>query len=399
MTTTCALLPATFPSTPPDATAFPGRPASQVGGTTRGRSDRTVIARVKPGRFAGRRKGMRRIRYGIALTFACSALFLAGCGGGSAVESAAREPADAPAMAQGDRPKMRATPQPSKSSREKSPVSNVALTQQDRQVIYTGRLTVRAKQVPAAVQQAKQIVTSAGGHLSKEESNSAGGTKDTATLEFKIPPDKYAGVLVQLGKDLGKQLSMTQGTEDVTMKVADVESRLKSAQESLESLRTLLKKADTIGQVLEVEREISSRESDLESLQAQQKELATQVAMATLTLRLVGPVVAVEEPEEEPAGFLAGLKAGWSALVSFVQVALTVLGAVLPWLGVSLPVVVLVIFLVRRDRARRPRAAVPPRGPGGPNPGATVPPHGPGGPNPGAAMPQRGPGGPDPEAA
>ncbi|MEQ4719828.1 DUF4349 domain-containing protein [Nonomuraea sp. B19D2] len=251
-------------------------------------------------------------------------------------------------------------------------VSNVKLTQQDRQVIYTGQLTVRAKQVTTAAQQAKQIVTAAGGYLSKEESNSANDTEDSATLEFKIPPSKYAEVLGRLGKELGKQLSMSQGTQDVTMQMADVNSRLQSAQQSLESLRTLLKKADTIGQVLQVEREISTREADLESLQAQQKELATQVAMATLTLRLVGPVAVVEDPSDEPAGFFGGLKAGWDALVSFAKVAVTVFGAVLPWLLVSLPLLALVIYLARRGRARRPRTPMPPQGPqpGDPDPEA-----------------------------
>ncbi|MEV1177004.1 DUF4349 domain-containing protein [Nonomuraea sp. NPDC049784] len=260
------------------------------------------------------------------------------------------------------------TPQQSKNGL----VSNVNLTQEDRQIIYTGALTVRAKQVTAAAQQAKQIVTSAGGYLSKEETNSASDTEDMATLEFKIPPDKYNEVLGRLGKDLGKQLSMNQGTQDVTMQMADVTSRLKSAQQSLESLRTLLKKADTVGQVLQVEREISSREADLESLQAQQKQLATQVAMATVTLRLVGPVAVVEDPSDEPAGFLGGLKAGWQALVSFAKVSVTVLGAVLPWLVASLPLIALVIYLARRDRVRRPRTPMPPPGPqpGGPDPEA-----------------------------
>ncbi len=164
----------------------------------------------------------------------------------------------------------------------------------------------------------------------------------------------------RFGKELGKQLSMRQGTEDVTLKVADVESRLKSAQESLESLRTLLKKADTIGQVLQVEREISTREADLESLQAQQKELAAQVSMATLSLQLVGPAAEVVDPVEEPAGFLGGLKSGWNALVSFTKIALTVIGALLPWLLFASPLIALVVWRVRRDRARRP---APPSGP------------------------------------
>lgn len=297
---------------------------------------------------------MRRFRYGIALSAACAALLLTGCGGGASVKS----------LTAGSAPEMASpasAPDQEYSAQRKAPmksdgaVSGVKLVQQqDRQVIYTGSMTVRAKQVSPAAQQAKQLVTAAGGYLSKEETNTASDTEDSALLEFKIPPTRYGEITGRLGKELGKQLSMTQGTQDVTLQVADVNSRLKSAQESLESLRTLLKKADTIGQVLQVEREINSREADLEALQAQQKELATQVAMATLTLRIVGPVAVVEDPAEEPAGFLGGLKDGWSALVSFTKIALTVLGALLPWLVVVVPLVVLAVFLTRRARARRP---------------------------------------------
>ncbi|MEU5862574.1 DUF4349 domain-containing protein [Nonomuraea sp. NPDC047529] len=300
---------------------------------------------------------MRRIRLGIALS-ACAALLLAGCGAGGGepmVAAAGASEASSQALAAPEAQDQVAPEKRVARQSGDSAVSGVKLAQQqDRQVIYTGSMTVRAKQVTSAAQQAKQLVTAAGGYLSKEETNTASDTEDSALLEFKIPPTRYADVTGRLGRELGKQLSMNQGTQDVTLQVADVESRLKSAQESLASLRTLLKKADTIGQVLQVEREINSRESDLEALQAQQKELATQVAMATLTLRLVGPVAVVEDPAEEPAGFLGGLKAGWEALVSFTKTALTVFGALLPWLVVMVPLLAVAVFLVRRNRARRP---------------------------------------------
>lgn len=305
---------------------------------------------------------MTRFRYGIALSTACAAVLLTGCGSGAQITSgSAGDRATAFSESQSDSSgATRATPRPARQQTSADQtsadgvISDVKLIQQQRQVIYTGSMTVRAKQVSTSAQQAKQIVTEAGGFLAQEESNSASDTEDSARLEFKIPPAKYPEVLGRLGKDLGTQLSMKQGTEDVTMKVADVESRLKSAQQSLDSLRTLMKKADTIGQVLQVEREVSARESDLESLQAQQKELTTQVAMATLTLRLVGPVAVVEDPDEEPAGFFGGLEAGWRAMVAFTKTALTVIGALLPWLAVSLPLIALLVYLVRRDRRRRP---------------------------------------------
>ncbi|MFI6595293.1 DUF4349 domain-containing protein [Nonomuraea sp. NPDC050536] len=297
---------------------------------------------------------MRTIRYGTALALALGVALLSGCGGGGAVTTQSQS--DAAPMYRGE-----AAPTPAPADQKaaeggtgKSLTAGVTVTQQDRQVIYVGGLTVRAKDVPTAADRAKQIVTAAGGYLSKEDSSAASDAQANATLEFKVPPARYPDVLASLGRDLGKRVSVNQGTQDVTMQVADVDSRLKSAQRTLDSLRTLLTKAKTIGQVLEVEREISTREADLESLQAQQKELARQVSMATLTLQLIGPAAVAHEPSHEPSGFLGGLKTGWNALVSFVKIVLTVLGVLLPWLIVALPVVLVVVFLVRRGRPRTP---------------------------------------------
>ncbi|MGW2198917.1 DUF4349 domain-containing protein [Streptosporangium sp. NPDC001682] len=120
-----------------------------------------------------------------------------------------------------------------------------------------------------------------------------------------------------------------------------------------------MKRANTIGEVLKVEREVSNRESELESLQARQKTLASQTSAATLTLNLVGPAAVVQKKEDdEPAGFLGGLRTGWKAFVVAVKHGLTLLGVLLPWLIVIVPAWLLTAFLLRRRRnGERPLAA------------------------------------------
>ncbi|MGW4795662.1 DUF4349 domain-containing protein, partial [Nonomuraea sp. NPDC004297] len=205
---------------------------------------------------------MTRFRYAVVLGAACAAVLLTGCGGNYAerpgvAAQADESRADDAGAARGESTMKQ--PQPKQGGQGGGIVSGVEVTQQDRQVIYTGKMTVRAEEVGPAVQRAKQLVTEAGGYLSQEETDSSGDTEASATLEFRVPTAKYAEMVRRLGGELGKQLSLNQNAQDVTLKVADVESRLKSAQQSLESLRTLLKRADTIGQVLDVEREIASR--------------------------------------------------------------------------------------------------------------------------------------------
>ncbi|MER6828620.1 DUF4349 domain-containing protein [Streptosporangium sp. NPDC000563] len=300
---------------------------------------------------------MSRIRCGprLAAPLVVLALLVSACGGG--VESQSASDAAAPAAGSGARGDVQvgeAAPQDA-SGRDTAPkneaqkTAQVKVVPQDRAIIYTAEMTVRAKDVTAAAERARQIVTAAGGYLAMERSDAHSGGEGSATLVFKIPPGNYPGALDRLGKDLGTRESLQQNTEDVTEQVADVESRLKSAKAALDSLRTLLKRANTIGEVLEVEREVSNRESELESLQARQKTLASQTSVATLTLNLVGPATVVPQEEDEPSGFLGGLRTGWSAFVTAVKVGLTLLGVLLPWL-VLIGLVWLAVALMRRGR-------------------------------------------------
>ncbi len=113
-------------------------------------------------------------------------------------------------------------------------------------------------------------------------------------------------------------MQIHQESSDVTEQVVDVESRIASQRASLERMRTLLAKANTIGEIVSVETELTRREADLESLLAKQKNLALQTELATLALTLTAKG---EEPvaEDPDRGFLAGLKGGWDAFTTTLR--------------------------------------------------------------------------------
>jgi hypothetical protein len=325
-----------------------------------------VTKAAKPPSPANRLEGMTRFRYGIAALAAVSFL-ISGCAGGETTSTEAGAPLPASDRAFGGTgsseaagkalPEAAGKPlseaaQDSVGESQQESTEQIKITQVDRAIIYTAQLTVRAKDVAAASDKAKQIETAAGGYVSDEKSDSYSQSNE-AVITFKIPPNRYTDVLAQLGRNLGKRESIHQGAQDVTEEVADVESRVKSAGAALDQFRTLLTKANKIGEILEIEREISNREAELEALQARQKALAAQTGMATVTLSLVGPAAKLPEPEEGPSGFFGGLKAGWKSLVEAVEVGLTVLGALLPWLVVFAVIWLIVMTIWRRVRPRR----------------------------------------------
>jgi hypothetical protein len=221
-----------------------------------------------------------------------------------------------------------------------------------RTVVYTAQLEVRAKNVDAAAAKAKQMALAAGGYVQQE--SSSWGTDSTITL--KIPSGRYAAVLADLSAELGNKLSLKQQAQDVTGEVADVDSRVKSAEAGIASFRKLLDRAGSVSEIMSVEGEIARRQAELEALQARQKALQESTRYATVTVTLSGPPpkAAPSPKKEDPGGFLNGLERGWQDFTAILAVITTVVGWLLPFLGLGMIIGLPVLLIWRRTRSRRP---------------------------------------------
>ena len=149
---------------------------------------------------------------------------------------------------------------------------------------------------------------------------------------LRVPVDSFDTARKALSR-LGKVTSSSESEKDVTTQVIDTAERVQTLQNSLDRLQRFQRSAKDVDDLIQFENQITSRQAELQSLKAQQSYLSSQSSMSTITLTL-------SQPGKEPpgtlddAGFLAGLRAGWQALASAFVVALTVAGAVLPFLVV-----------------------------------------------------------------
>jgi hypothetical protein len=222
-----------------------------------------------------------------------------------------------------------------------------------RSIIYTGTITVQPDDVNAAATAAITIAQGAGG-LVGGDSRSVSDTRAEARVTLRVPAEKFTSVVNDLAK-LGKELSREVKTEDVTEQVVDVTSRVATAQASVDRVRALLARATTLGEIVSLEAEVAKREAELESLKARLNKLTSLAAMSTITAVFVTDASAPKPEEDDPSGFLAGLKGGWNSFTSSLEVLLTVLGALLPWfIALGIPVLVLVALLRRTANRRYP---------------------------------------------
>ncbi|HET9186577.1 MAG TPA: DUF4349 domain-containing protein [Acidothermaceae bacterium] len=231
----------------------------------------------------------------------------------------------------------------------------------NRDIIYTADITIRAENIDDAVQQVETRATDNGGvvyaeqvDLTSKDPNNPGNA--SATITLKVPPANLQQTLDAVGK-VGTEVSGTEGSNDVTEQVVDVNARINAANASIARLTELLNHQGTVADLLNVESQLSQRDSDLESLEQQQKSLAAQTKSATITVHLeAAPPVAkaTAVKKTHTFGFLRGLRGGWHAFTKTVSAIATALGALLPFLIVL--VVLAVAALVGRRRLLRRRA-------------------------------------------
>ncbi len=240
-----------------------------------------------------------------------------------------------------------------------APSVGAATASTDRSVVVTGTVTVTATDPIAAADRAVTLVEGAGGRIDGRTENAAAhGDRGSATLVLRIPAAKLSATLDAL-KKLGRADQVQTSSSDVTAQTQDLDARITALRATIARLLQLESTATDTTNLIAIETAIGDRQGELESLEAQQRGLADQVAMSTITLDLRSDAAA---PPIAPADFWTGLGTGWAAFLAFWTSSLVVLGVLLPWLaflGLGVAVVLAAVRIVRR-RAARGRVATPP---------------------------------------
>lgn len=272
-----------------------------------------------------------------------------------------------------------APPKSAAGSKAGTPDIGAQVDAADRQVIRTANLTlnvvVTSRNTTAeADQKAEQeAVDSAAANVRNLATgtgyvSAAQGKGTTQSITLRVPAAGYTNVMEAISA-IAPVVSRQETTEDVTSKMVDIGSRMETMTASVNRVRSLLSKAEKIGDVIAIESELSAREADLESLQRQQAALAGQTSLSTITVVVQGSITGVKPkvapvaapPPAARSGFLGGLANGWGAVRHVGHAVLTVTGTLLPFVPV-VAVLVLVTLYVRR-RIRRDPVLPPVRDP------------------------------------
>lgn len=226
-------------------------------------------------------------------------------------------------------------------------LSTIALAGRD--LVLTASLTVRGNDVATMTRRTEQLVARVHGYVASEqvEGDPAQTGSDTATISLRVPQSSYATTVSAIA-GLGTLVTKQQGAADVTDQVVDTSSRLATAKAGLARVRTLLDRATSLGQVIDLEAELSKREASLESLEQRLATLQRQVALATIEVTFSRNATAVSHHHQHHAGFVTGILNGWHAFTRTGNGLLTGLGAALPFVLALLAVLAGAVLVRRR---------------------------------------------------
>ena len=231
----------------------------------------------------------------------------------------------------------------------------------DRKLIITITVGLEVDDVAAAVNKVIALAGIHNGELSKSSVDLSRPEVAGGDLVFRIPPEDTDAFIAGLDPGIGRRTGLQTASEDVTLQVTDLATRIENARASLDRVRRLLADAKDVGEVIALESELTKRENTLEELLAQQTVLNKQVAMSTITVHLSPTPKEPEVVEDTKPSDSIGdaFRDGWHAFAGFV-------GGLVKFVGYTLPFLVIfaVVGLVAwRITARRNRSAAPPHPP------------------------------------
>ena len=241
-------------------------------------------------------------------------------------------------------------PMTGEGSRTSDAASEATLAEDSRSVVTTGSMTVTADDPIAAATDAVTIVEAAGGRVDARTENApTENDNGSATLSLRIPSTSLTATLDEL-KTLGDTENVSVNAVDVTTQSQDLAARISALRASVDRLTALLATATDTKVLIELETAISERQGNLEAMEAQQRDLADQVALSSIELSLISPT---DAPVTPPDSFWSGVLAGWTALTGFFGFVLVALGVLTPWLVLAGVLAVVALLVLRRRRATR----------------------------------------------
>jgi hypothetical protein len=217
----------------------------------------------------------------------------------------------------------------------------------DRMVVRRGRLSIQVTRYGEAAEKAVAIVEAGGGYLSEAKASREAGNRQRGTLTLSVEARSFDDAFRRL-KELGRVESAAVETQDVTRAYADLETRLSVKRDAQARMGEILRaRTGSLTDLVEAERELTRLVEEAEKLEGERRQLAKQVALASITVELFEPAAFLRDGAAAP--LLDAARDALPLLARSASMILYATAAALPWMIVA----AVVWKLRKRSRVRR----------------------------------------------
>lgn len=212
-----------------------------------------------------------------------------------------------------------------------------------RKLIKDGRVEYQTDQIDATRQLVFAAVEKHKGYIASDQEYTTPG-RTSNTLVIRVPANNFDKLLREATAGVKKFDAREINVKDVTEEFLDIQARLKTKKELEARFLELLKKANTVTEILEIEKQLATLRADIESVEGRLKYLENQVSLSSLTMTFY---------ENTPvytgvtADFKNGFQNGWDNLIQFFVLLTNI------WPFIVLGVLLMIGLVTYRKRRRR----------------------------------------------
>jgi len=235
-------------------------------------------------------------------------------------------------------------------------------------LIYRANLELETTEFDSVVQSLEGIVSTMGGYF-ENQSISNYGTYRYGYYVIRVPQGNFNALLSQVG-ELCLVRHQNKTSENVSEAYYDLEARLSTQRTKLDRLQELLRKAESMEDIITIESAISDTELQIEYLTGSLRKYDSLIDFSTVTIDLheVYKLSNVEEPtttfgDRLSSAFTRGIRSAVDNLEDFV------ISLAYNWLSILifLAIFAAVLLLIRRlIKKRRQKKYIPPVAPTAP---------------------------------
>lgn len=212
------------------------------------------------------------------------------------------------------------SPESTESTQQTPVKENVSPAIIQKKIIKDGRMGLQVDNVASTKKQIDSLVKVVGGYYANENLRNS-NNQTGYDLTIRIPVANFERFVTFAEKGTGKVLYKEIEARDVTEEFVDITSRLNSKRNSLARYNEILKKANTVKDIIEIEQSIRVLQEEIESSEGRLRYLNDCVGFSTLNLTISTENDFKYVPEKRDS-FWEKLKeavvGGWFGLVDFL---------------------------------------------------------------------------------